>query len=65
MAYSIYGMKKQNDGIGHTAHFGGAIGGFVLTIYLNPSILQEQTLMVVLLAVPIVILFGLIKLKKI
>ncbi len=24
--YTLYGMKTQNDNIGHTAHFGGAIG---------------------------------------
>ena len=30
--YTLYGMKTQNDNIGHTAHFGGAIGGIVTTI---------------------------------
>uniref|UniRef100_UPI0026151926 rhomboid family intramembrane serine protease n=1 Tax=Flavobacterium sp. TaxID=239 RepID=UPI0026151926 len=28
LLYSIYGMKAKNDNIGHTAHFGGAIGGY-------------------------------------
>jgi membrane associated rhomboid family serine protease len=33
LLYSIYGMRAKNDNIGHTAHFGGAIGGYV-----NPDI---------------------------
>jgi membrane associated rhomboid family serine protease len=28
LLYSIYGMRAKNDNIGHTAHFGGAIGGY-------------------------------------
>ncbi|MGB5555516.1 MAG: rhomboid family intramembrane serine protease, partial [Flavobacteriaceae bacterium] len=28
LLYSIYGMKNKLGNIGHTAHFGGAIGGF-------------------------------------
>jgi membrane associated rhomboid family serine protease len=36
--YSMYGMKKQLGNIGHSAHLGGAIGGFVLTLALFPQI---------------------------
>jgi len=57
LLYSIYGMKAKNDNIGHTAHFGGAIGGYVITILKVPEMLTENTLMVILLAIPIVILF--------
>jgi membrane associated rhomboid family serine protease len=64
LLYSIYGMKAKNDNIGHTAHFGGAIGGFVITILKQPEMLTENTLMVVLLAIPIVILFVLAKMGK-
>jgi membrane associated rhomboid family serine protease len=32
LLYSIYGMRAKNDNIGHTAHFGGAIGGYVITL---------------------------------
>jgi len=64
LLYSIYGMKAKNDNIGHTAHFGGAIGGFVITIIKAPYILTENTFMVVLLLIPIVILFGLAKAGK-
>lgn len=64
LLYSIYGMKAKNDNIGHTAHFGGAIGGYLITIVKEPSMLIENTFMVVLLAIPIVILFILAKMEK-
>lgn len=65
LLYSIYGMKAQNDNIGHTAHFGGAIGGYLLTLILVPQLLWIHTKMVILLAIPIVILFYLMKTKRI
>ena len=65
LLYSIYGMKKSLGNIGHDAHFGGAIAGYVLTIIFAPSILSTQLWIVVLLAVPLLLLFILIKLKKI
>lgn len=64
LLYSIYGMKAKNDNIGHTAHFGGAIAGYVITLILYPSMLLNNTLMVGLLAIPILILFYLMKTKK-
>lgn len=64
LLYSIYGMKAKNDNIGHTAHFGGAIGGYLITIIKQPSMLQDNTVMVLLLAVPIIILLILSKLGK-
>ncbi|HWS60367.1 MAG TPA: rhomboid family intramembrane serine protease [Flavobacterium sp.] len=64
LLYSIYGMKAKNDNIGHTAHFGGAIGGYLITIVKEPSMLVDNTFMVVLLAIPIVILFVLAKMEK-
>lgn len=39
VAYSIYGMRAQNDNIGHDAHLFGALGGVVLTIILDPRAL--------------------------
>ena len=36
LLYSIYGMKKQLGNIGHSAHLGGAIGGFAITLSLFP-----------------------------
>ncbi|MEN2413331.1 rhomboid family intramembrane serine protease [Flavobacterium mesophilum] len=64
LLYSIYGMKAKNDNIGHTAHFGGAIGGYLITLIKMPSLFSDNTLMVVLLAIPIIILFGMAKLGK-
>lgn len=62
---SIYGMKAKNDNIGHTAHFGGAIGGYAITLSQRPILFTENTFMVILLAVPIVLLFFLAKSGKI
>lgn len=64
LLYSIYGMKAKNDNIGHTAHFGGAIGGFLITLLKQPEMLTENTFMVVLLAIPIALLFVLAKAGK-
>jgi len=60
LLYSIYGMKKQLGNIGHSAHLGGAIGGFALTLVFYPKVFQENTMMVVALTIPILILlfFG-------
>ncbi len=60
LLYSIYGMKKQLGNIGHAAHLGGAIGGFVITLLLVPMLFLVNTIFVVLLAVPIIFLliFG-------
>jgi len=65
LLYSIYGMKSRLGNIGHTAHFGGAIGGYVMTLLFKPDLFVTDTLMVILLAIPIAILLVLSKLGKI
>ncbi|MCL6265836.1 rhomboid family intramembrane serine protease [Flagellimonas myxillae] len=65
MVYSIYGMKSRLGNIGHSAHFGGAIGGYTTTLLFKPDLLVTETFIVVLLAIPIVILFALEKMGKI
>lgn len=65
LMYSIYGMKSRMGNIGHTAHFGGAIGGYAVTLLFKPDLLVTETLMVVLLAIPIVILIVMEKMGKI
>jgi membrane associated rhomboid family serine protease len=65
LLYSIYGMKAKRDNIGHTAHFGGAIGGYAITLFNQPYLFTDNTLMVVLLAIPIIILFIMAKMGKI
>ena len=57
LLYSIYGMKNQMGNIGHDAHFGGAVGGYVITLLLAPWLFSVQPLMIGLLAIPIIILF--------
>jgi membrane associated rhomboid family serine protease len=65
LMYSIYGMKNSVGNIGHDAHFGGAIGGYVITLILATWLFEENLLMVGLLAIPIVILFVMRKAGKI
>lgn len=65
LLFTIYGMKTRAGNIGHTAHFGGAIGGFLITLVRMPHLLYDNTLVVIVLAVPIVILLIMAKLGKI
>ncbi len=65
LLYTIYGMKKRVGNIGHDAHFGGAVGGYILTLILAPWVLEYHLLMVILLAIPIAILFVLQKTGRI
>jgi hypothetical protein len=48
--------RAKNDNIGHTAHFGGAIEGLI-TLATSPHLIVENTMMVILLTLPIVVLF--------
>jgi len=57
LLYSMFGIKKQWGNIGHSAHLGGAIGGFVLTLLLFPQVLIQNKLMVIILAIPIILMF--------
>ncbi len=65
LLYSIYGMKSRLGNIGHDAHIGGAVGGYVLTLLFAPYLFSTSLWIVVLLAVPLVLLFVLHKLGKI
>lgn len=65
LLYSIYGMKNRIGNIGHDAHFGGAIGGYLITLILVPSLFKTDLLMIGLLAIPIVLLFAMKKMGKI
>jgi membrane associated rhomboid family serine protease len=60
LLYSIYGMKKQIGNVGHTAHLGGAIGGYALLLLVYPEAFLHSTMTVILLGIPIVLLllFG-------
>ncbi|WP_047545757.1 rhomboid family intramembrane serine protease [Psychroserpens sp. Hel_I_66] len=65
LLYSIYGMKNRIGNIGHDAHFGGAVGGYAITLIVMPSLFETDLLMVCLLAIPIIVLFVMHKLGKI
>jgi membrane associated rhomboid family serine protease len=51
MIYTLYGMQAQNDNIGHTAHFGGAIGGIVMTILFEFEVIYTSQLLLGILSV--------------
>ena len=63
--YSIYGMKNSVGNVGHTAHFGGAIGGYLLTILLATEEVMNNPILTGVIGVPIIALFVLMKMKKI
>lgn len=67
LLYSIYGMKKQIGNIGHDAHFGGAAGGYIITIILAaPLVLSANNVtMTLLLGIPLVVLFVMQKTGRI
>ena len=57
LIHLVYGMKKGIGNIGHSAHLGGAIAGFVLTLVLVPSVIDTNFRMVLILGIPIILLF--------
>ena len=60
LLYSIYGMKNQLGNIGHSAHLGGAMGGYLLTIVFFPSVIYNNIIMSIAMGIIIggVLLFG-------
>ena len=63
LVYTLFGMKKQQDNIGHTAHFGGAIGGILTTLILAPSVIESSFTTLVLLVI-VTVVTGFILFKK-
>ncbi len=65
LLYSAYGMKNRIGNIGHSAHLGGAIAGYLLTILLEPQVLQSNRLVLgILFVIIMILLFGNKLLKK-
>ena len=60
LIYSMYGMQRNNDNIGHEAHLGGAISGIIITIIMYPAVLQRSPLLIASLLL-LFILFIVIK----
>ena len=53
--YTLFGIKSRNDNIGHTAHFGGAIAGFAITIIIFPELIYMQTYLIILMLIPLIV----------
>ncbi len=53
--YSIYGMGRQNDNIGHEAHLGGALSGLFITMAIEPYAAQQHPMTIIYLVVPSVV----------
>lgn len=61
LLYSIYGMKKQNDLIGHTAHLGGALAGLFVTTLFDYQLIMENVMITLLLLIPVILLIVMLK----
>lgn len=59
LVYTLFGMKLQRDNIGHTAHFSGAISGMIITLAMQPNLVEKSffTLGIITLATAIVGIF--------
>lgn len=55
LLYTLFGMKSRRDNIGHTAHFGGAVSGFAITIFIFPSLIYMQTNLILLMLIPLIV----------
>lgn len=64
MLYTLYGIKKANDNIGHAAHFAGAIAGLAIAILFYPLGIFNDPIAIIALLIPLV-LFVLMERKKI
>jgi len=55
LIYTIYSMKRQNDNVGHTAHFGGSIAGILTTLLISPELFIKSalTLIILITTIPI------------
>ncbi|MCW1954047.1 MAG: rhomboid family intramembrane serine protease [Flavobacteriia bacterium] len=65
MLYTIYAMKKRSNNIGHSAHFGGAIGGLIIAIIMAPEKISLNPIATLCLLVPLMIMGILIQAKKV
>lgn len=58
IAYSLYGMRRKNDNIGHEAHLGGAITGLLVCLVLDPHLIYESTLTIIYILVPALVILA-------
>ena len=63
LIYTLFGMRAQRDSIGHTAHFGGALGGILPVMVFDPFVFQKSLFTLVLLVV-VTVVAGFILFRK-
>lgn len=56
LGYSMFGMKSHHGNIGHAAHLGGSVAGMLLTIGLKPELIDENSLYILGMLIPISIM---------
>ena len=56
LAYSMFGMKSRHDNIGHAAHLGGSVAGILLTIALQPQLIQDNAIYIIGMLLPIAVM---------
>jgi membrane associated rhomboid family serine protease len=49
---TIYGVRSKRDNVGHEAHLGGAMIGMLVAIALQPAVLFENYVTILIIAVP-------------
>lgn len=54
LVYTLYGMKKNDDNIGHDAHFAGAVMGLLIAMLIKPENIAEYGLIIIGLMLPVV-----------
>ncbi|MBC8033057.1 MAG: rhomboid family intramembrane serine protease [Chitinophagaceae bacterium] len=52
MLISIYGIRSRREGISHEAHLGGGITGIIIAVLLQPSALQNNLWVILLMLIP-------------
>lgn len=58
---TLYGVGLQSGDIGHEAHLGGALAGVGSAVYITPSIITEQPLLLGAVVIPVILFFFYLK----
>jgi membrane associated rhomboid family serine protease len=60
MLISIYGVRSKKDNVGHDAHLGGALIGMFVAILIRPSVLVENYIPILIIAIPALVFLYMI-----
>ncbi|WP_143305122.1 rhomboid family protein [Chitinophaga vietnamensis] len=58
--YTIMGMFRRSDNIGHDAHLSGGVTGMLLMIAMRPYILPEHPVVIAAILLPVLVVAGLL-----